>query len=67
VVVFAAGVRCCSGGCANGGGEKLRCCDAVLQRLWWPATRWRDSDAVVADEMKRCGGGCHGDGRRGEN
>ena len=34
---------------------------------WWPATKWRDSDAVVADEMKRCGGGCHGDGRRGEN
>jgi len=23
--------------------------------------------AVVAGEMKRCGGGCHGDGRRGEN
>ena len=34
---------------------------------WWPATRWRDGDAMVAGEMKRCCGGCHGDGRRGEN
>jgi len=22
--------RCCSGGCANGGGEKLRCCDVKV-------------------------------------
>ncbi|QCD89748.1 hypothetical protein DEO72_LG4g697 [Vigna unguiculata] len=40
-----------------------RCC----RGWWWPATRWRDGDVMVAGEMKRCGGDCHGDGRRGEN
>jgi len=43
------------------------CCFANEEVRWWSATRWRDGDAVVAGEMKRCGGGCHGDGRRGEN
>ena len=43
------------------------CCCANEEVRWWPAMRWRDGDVVVADEMKRCGGGCHGDGRRGEN
>jgi len=29
--------------------------------------QWCDGDAVVAGEVRRCGGGCHGGGRRGEN
>ena len=51
----------CSWWCASG------CWSADEEVRWWPPTRWRDGDAVVAGEMKRCGGGCYGDGRRGEN
>ncbi|QCD82396.1 hypothetical protein DEO72_LG2g2733 [Vigna unguiculata] len=39
----------------------------VVQWLLVRRRQWCDGDAVVAGEVRRCGGGCHGGGRREEN
>ena len=39
----------------------------VVQWLLVRRRQWCDGDAVVAGEVRRCGGGCHGGGRRKEN
>ncbi|QCD96434.1 hypothetical protein DEO72_LG6g1137 [Vigna unguiculata] len=40
---------------------------AVVLSLLVRRRQWCDGDAVVAGEVRRCGGGCHGGGRREEN
>jgi len=50
-----------------------RCHRVREMQRWWRLSllvrrrQWCDGDAVVAGEVRRCGGGCHGGGRREEN
>ncbi|QCE04567.1 hypothetical protein DEO72_LG8g2603 [Vigna unguiculata] len=64
------------GGCAellerSCGGDRYKCANGELAvamnggRWWW--LPWLRMVVVVAGEVRRCGGGCHGGGRRGEN
>ena len=46
---------------------RRRCCRLVVLSLLVHRRQWCDGDAVVAGEVRRCGGGCHGGGRREEN
>ncbi|QCE14768.1 hypothetical protein DEO72_LG11g1774 [Vigna unguiculata] len=49
--------------------EKAPLVRDALQVQWLLVRRrqWCDGDAVVAGDVRRCGGGCHGGGRRKEN
>ena len=63
------GEKCCCGGC----GEGSRCCcrcRGEKMEVWWfcsGGALQQIGGAVVAGEVRRCGGGCHGRGRREEN